>query len=57
MVLICSLVTVIPVKWHFDVVAQLYPRVTWLCLMRRLQMLYQAAHGIRLSPSDVSSYQ
>lgn len=44
MVLICSFVTMIPVKWHFDVEARLYPRVTWLCLMRRLQMRYIKQH-------------
>lgn len=36
----------IPVKWHFDVVARLYPRVTWLCLMRRLQMRYIKQHMV-----------
>lgn len=34
----------IPVKWHFDVEARLYPRVTGFCLMRRLQMRYIKQH-------------
>lgn len=45
-ILLCSFVTMFPVKWHFDVEARLYPGVTWLCLMRRLQMCYIKQHVV-----------